>query len=231
MNEIQKLSSSLEETLKDSDLQNVTADLAETFADSLLDEGLLKDIPIVGSIVGLAKTAVNLTDRLFLKKIIYFISEIKNIEPQKREKLISDIDRSDKFKIRVGEKILYILDKCEDHLSAVFIAKLFNSFLKEEISYADFLRASLIIQKIYIADFELFVKTSVPDLEAIISHSGTITDFQNSLINSGICGMITDRISIRDQDDWKIKDKYVVEGGETIIYLTEIGYKLKKILL
>ena len=46
MNEIKRISNSLEETLKDSDLQSVTIDLAETFTDTMIFDGILKDIPV-----------------------------------------------------------------------------------------------------------------------------------------------------------------------------------------
>jgi hypothetical protein len=80
-NNIKKLSNSLKDTLADSDLQNVTSDLAETFTDTLLNDGILKDIPILGTIIGLAKASISLNERLLIKKLIYFLSELKNIEP------------------------------------------------------------------------------------------------------------------------------------------------------
>lgn len=50
------------------------------------------------------------------------------------------------------------------------------------------------------------------------------------MITSGICATETERVSIRDQDDYEMSDKYVVEGGDLIIYFTEIGHTLKKVL-
>src|SRR5665647_269195 len=108
MNDIKKLSNSLEETLKVSDLQNVTIELAETFTDTLLNDGLLRDIPIIGTIVGLTKASFSLNERLLIKKLMYFISDLKDIDASKRKKLITKIDNSEKQKIRVGEKLLYI---------------------------------------------------------------------------------------------------------------------------
>ena len=67
MNELKKIANSFEETLNDSSLHNVASGLAEAFTDSLLDDGLLKDIPIFGTIVGLGKTTLKITDLLFLK--------------------------------------------------------------------------------------------------------------------------------------------------------------------
>ena len=231
MNELKKLSNSLEDTLKDSDLQNVTTELAETFSDALLNDGLLRDIPIIGTITGLTKAAINLKDRLLIKKLIYFISELKDIETEKRNRLISTIDKSENQRIKVGEKLLYIIDKCDDHITAKYIAILFSAFLKEEITYSQFLRCSAIIQKLLFQDLEQFIQSKVEDIEtSITQYDKGISDLQNSLITSGICVTETERVSVRDQDDYKMSEKYVVEGGDLTIYLTEIGYTLKKII-
>jgi len=229
MNEIKKLSNSLEETLKDSNLQNVTIELAETFTDSLLNEGLFREIPIIGTIIGLTKASLGLNERLLIKKLIYFIAELKDIDIEKRHKLISKIKSSEKQRISVGEKLLYIIDKSDDHITAKYIAILFSSFLNEKITYSEFLRCSTTIQKLLIQDLEQFIETNTEDLETkITQYDKGLSDFQNSLIISGICATEIDRVSVRDQEDYKMRDKYVVEGGDMLIYLTEIGHTLKK---
>lgn len=231
MNIIKKLSNSLEETIKDTNLQDVTADLAETFTDAILKEGLLKDLPIIGTIIGLTRVTISLNERLLIKKLIYFMSELKTIDADKRRRLIEEIDSSEIERIKVGEKLLYIIDKCDDHTSAKYIAILFSSFLNEDISYEEFLRGSTILQRLLIQDIEQFIGTKVPELEInLTKHHKGVSDFQNSLITAGILATHTESVSVRDQDDYKQTDKYVVEGGDQIIYLTGIGYKLKLVL-
>ncbi|OFY93819.1 MAG: hypothetical protein A3K10_03780 [Bacteroidetes bacterium RIFCSPLOWO2_12_FULL_31_6] len=66
----------------------------------------LRDIPIVVTIIGLTKASFSLNDRLLIKKLIYFLSELQDIDIEKRQKLISSIEESDKHKIRIGEKLL-----------------------------------------------------------------------------------------------------------------------------
>ena len=72
MTELKEYSNSLEKTLKDSDLQNVSTGLAEVVLDSLIDDGIAKDIPIIGSVVGLGNVMLGIKERLFLKKIVTF---------------------------------------------------------------------------------------------------------------------------------------------------------------
>ena len=114
MTELSELSNSIEKTLKDSDLQNVTIGLAEVALDNLLKDGIIKDVPIINTILGFGKASLAIKERLFLKKIIYFISGLSSIPINKRNQMIDEIDSSGKYRTRVGEKLLYIIDKCEE---------------------------------------------------------------------------------------------------------------------
>lgn len=231
MNELHKLSNSFEDTLKDADLQNVTTDLAESFSDTLLSDGILKDIPIIGTIIGLTKTTLSLKDRLLIKKLVYFISELKDINQEKRRELISQIDNSGKEKIKIGEKLLYIVDRAEDHIIAKYIAILFKAFLKEAITYQQFLRGATIIQNLISQDIEQLIDTTIADIERKDIYENGLTDFQNSLITTGICTTYIEPMSIEKNDDYNISNEYIIIGGDLDVYLTDIGYILKKILV
>lgn len=155
---------------------------------------------------------------------------INNIDPEKRYDLINKIDKSEKYKAKVGEKLLFILDKCDDHISAKYISVLFASYLNEEISYDEYLRGAAIVQNIFIPDLEEFIDTEVVKLEIATSTSDPgLSDFQSALIASGICTTAIEPVSVRDQDDYKRMEKYSVSGGEIVIYLTDIGRKLKQV--
>jgi hypothetical protein len=224
MNELNSLSNALESTIKDSDLQNVTVGIAEAFTYTIFSEGVLKDIPILGTIVGLVKSSLNLKDRLFLKKILYFLANLNSIEQPVRHKLITKIDSSQDYKIKVGEKLLYIIDKCDDHISAELIGKLFSAVLKGKISYKEFLQGSEIIDRAFFSDLEMFLNDNLDNIQKVNKfNDDPLTEFQHRLVNAGICALIVDPIIIRDQDDWKRSERYIVEGGKIGIYITEIG--------
>lgn len=228
MNKLKNLSDSFDETIKDSNLAEINADLYEVLIDSFLKDGIVKDIPIIGTILKLSKFSMSLKEHLFLKKNIYFISELKDISPKDRNKMISELDESKVHRIKVGEKLIYIIDKCEDHVSTEYVAKFFKSFLLNKISYSDFLRCTSIIQNIFIEDFECFVKSE--NLEREKERNEYFSDIEMNFVSAGLCGRDNGEISVRDQDDWKASDKYVVVGGRETLFITEIGKKIKDIL-
>ena len=214
MPELKKLTNSLDKTLKDSDLHNVTAGLSEVLIDSLIEDGIAKDIPIIGTIVGLGKVALGIRERLFLKKIIYFISELKEIPTSKRHKMIDKIDSSQKYRIKVGEKLLYIIEKCEDHEKSKIIAYLFSAFIEGMLTYDEFLRSASVVEKIIPEDLIKFVND----------------DFEtNALIDAGEylnTGLVELELFFEDEMDLKLPKS----RGELYVKISEIGSKIKDVL-
>lgn len=231
MNELKKIDNALIETVKDSDLHNVSIILAETFTDSLLTEGILKEIPIFSTIVGLTKTTFGIRNRLFIKKLITFLAELKDIEPKKRAKMISDIDTKIGQRVKVGEKLIYILDKCDDHFDSKYVAQFFRAFLEEKITYNEFLRGASIIQKIFREDLEYFLESRIATFEKETLTEESPNEDEAPLINVGILGFGYNPVNIADQHDWKSSEKYVVSGGESVIWVTAIGKKMKEHLI
>ena len=226
---INKISTSLGSTLMGSDLTPVTIDLAEVSFDQLLSDGVFKDIPIFSTLIGLGKTAHSIREQLFLKKIIYFISKINTIPQKEREDIINEIDQSRKFRVRVGEKLLYIIDKSEDHKSAEIIAILFSAFLKREISYEDFLKSSMIVNNIFINDLIWFVQDdSKEEYQA-----DDIKEFLNTALFNFEVEPV--EVEVKDEDDWERgidghKYKTEINGGELRVNISLIGEVIRKTL-
>src|SRR3989338_5090892 len=100
----QKIQVSFDTTLKDTDLENLSIDMAELAIDSVLDDGILRDVPIVSTFVGLAKFGANVHDKLFLKKILTFLTRLNGVPAEKRRRMVNDTDSSKEHKVKVGEK-------------------------------------------------------------------------------------------------------------------------------
>lgn len=81
------LSQSMEQTMEMSNL-SVVGDIGEVVLDSALEDGVLKDIPIIGAIVGAYKCIRNIDDMLFTKKLIAFLWGFKDVDPKEREEAI-----------------------------------------------------------------------------------------------------------------------------------------------
>ena len=215
MSGIQKISESIEETLKEGEFHSLTSNNIEFLIDNSLSDGVFKDFPIIGTLIGIIKTVVNVHDRLFIKKLMSFLYELKDTSIKKRKKLIEKIDESNKYRTKVGEKLLFIIDRCNDNEKAEIIGKLFRNFLIERISYDEFTRAASCIESVFLPDLLKFVDER---WEGISVEMDT-----ESLLAAGIVTL--DQIEpIYDKPSQKI------ENSNLMFKVTNIGNKIREIL-
>lgn len=215
---------SLTEVIKSNDIENISANLSETLLDSFLNDGVLKDIPLISTIIGLSKTGFKINDALFAKKIIYFINEIEHISNDKVNEMINEIDDSDSFKIKVGEKLLYIIDKSDDHEKSKIIGKLFKAFLEKTIDYDLFLRCSKVVERVMIDDLEYFLETNYEVL--------TIEDAAE-YISWGVFETVPFEIYLDETNVGGYVDpskEYKLKGGEQNAKINFVGKKLREAL-
>ena len=147
-----EIENSLEATIETSDLENIDVNLAEVAIDSILKDGALKDLPIVGTIVGLSKFGFKLRENIFLKKVLKFLFELKSISQEKRQKFLKRIEASEDYNNKVGEALILILDKLVDLEKPQLIGKLFASCIREEIDYKTFLKLSYLVDNLFLPD-------------------------------------------------------------------------------
>lgn len=212
---------SFTKTIKNTALSDVAIDLTELSIDNLIDNEIIKQIPIVKTFVGIVHAGINVHDRLFLKKILGFLNEINDIDESTRNQIISKIDDSKKYRIKVGEKLLYIIDSCEDYEHSGNISKLFREVLSHKISYDEFLEASSIVAKLTSNELRVF-------LDAY--NVWYMSDSANELTHTGLVYFETEEVEVDlekvtqdDHDDPEEHYRANVSGGETIIKSTAAG--------
>lgn len=202
-----KIKKSIVETIKSNEIINISSDIVEAIIDSTLDDGILKDIPIIGTIISLNKGVLSLQDRIFSKKILAFISQLKDIPQKQRNEAIDKIENSSKEKIKVGEKILYLIDKSDDHVKAQMIGILFSEYIKGNIDYNEFKRCSEIINKAFLDDLLWFIDSDLVELSL---------EESKELIPSGLFELPFElRIKdVRNTEEFMF-DGFVIKGFET----------------
>ena len=158
INNIDKIQNDLTESLCSSKLKDLSVDVSELTIDSLMDDGLLKQIPVVKTILAIVETTQNISNYLFLKKILSFLSNVKGMSAKKRKKMIEAIDSDDDYKSKVGETVLEIIDKCDSTEKAAYLGVWFSAFLKGKITYGMFLCGANILEHVFLHDFQYFIE-------------------------------------------------------------------------
>lgn len=145
--EKENLSKSLKETIVHSDLSEVGIDFSEVLIDSALKEGVLKDLPIIGSLIKIWKAGVTVRDTLFVKKMLLFLNESSKLTEKQRKLIITSLE-DEKYYINVGEKLLSVIDRLEDNEKAIILGKAFKEFGKGNITKEEFWNISFIIDRL-----------------------------------------------------------------------------------
>ena len=157
MNEI-NFEKNIEESIVSKELIKITNDLLEAGIDSVVNNEFIKEIPIVGTLHSLCKIGISIRDKIFLKKILKFLNEIKNISIKERIEFISKIESNQSYRKKVGDHLIMIIDNINDFEKAEIIGKLFSNTIKNNISYDIFLKLSHIVEICYIDDLKKIKK-------------------------------------------------------------------------
>ena len=144
----------LELVIKDSELPSLSKDFAEVAIDGIMDDGVLKDVPLVNTIVGVVKFGNSINKYLSAKKIYKFLFELHHIPQEQRIKKIDEINNSKKYQSSVGEMIFELLERIESDGKPEIVGKMFAAVIKEKIDFIDYLRCTHIVKNIFYYDLE-----------------------------------------------------------------------------
>lgn len=148
MNNGKELGTALVESVTSGDSLELIKDYAEIGIDAVLEDGVLKDIPIVGSIVGLMKVGVTVSDRMLINKLRKFIGVLADLSPAEINETIWKLESEPKFEQRVGEHLLELLDRVESHQKPKMIAYVFRAYLEGEIDVTMFKLLNFAIERL-----------------------------------------------------------------------------------
>ena len=127
---IPSFASSLFDGSKDS-----IGDITELGIDSLLDDGVFKDLPIVSMLVGVKNTYQNIHDRNLLKQTLTFIKQFNSgsINQEKLNKYRDMLNTDSKKAEKELGRVLIILNSTIDMEKSQMLANLYKSYINELI--------------------------------------------------------------------------------------------------
>jgi hypothetical protein len=138
------------------ELLSLSTNLGETALDSILSDGIFKDIPGISSLISVGKLTHSISDYFLFTRIIHFINEL-NLKNQQE---IDELKRkyfSDKDYKKIGSKILLTIERTDDQKKIKWLAKCFRLFLDKTIIKAEFIRLTSILNNAYVDDLEKII--------------------------------------------------------------------------
>lgn len=134
-------------TVAGNQLSDAIFDLAEVALDQNLAEGVLKDVPIVGALVKLARTGQSVSEELFLRKLTRFLADLNAVPVEVREKLLEQYPDTSEEQRVLGENLLLALERLDDIKKPAILARFFSAYIRSKIDYLTFTRLARALEK------------------------------------------------------------------------------------
>ena len=144
----------ISEIVQSKDLREITLDLVEKVLDSQITDDLLREVPIVKSIVAVKNIYTSYSDRIFIKKAMAVLLELSEVTASDRQKLVEELSDEDQ---NGTEKILMAIDKLDSIRKCKVYGRLCKLRALGKISINGFLRLSKVIHDAYLDDLHQII--------------------------------------------------------------------------
>ena len=205
--------------IRDDAIQDGLSQLAEAGLDQLLDHGFLRDVPILGTVVGGFRAVGAVRDLLLAKKLGRFLREVQASPSDERTRFADALqDRAERQ--RVGETLILLLDRLDDMAKPGLLGKAFRALLSGDISNTRFRQIATAIDRLSIAemrDASAFYSGAEPHIARIDPDLGQAFAY---------AGIVRLRVS-GDGGGWFDP---IVAGARMAYERNEVGASLAKIL-
>ena len=146
-----------DENISNSPLVEVLAEQAEIIADGLTDNEVLRELPVFGWGLKLAKAGMNIRDRIFIAKLKAFIDEFDNSSFHIKEKWKAEVSKNGERSSRIGETLFLVVEQANDLSKPSLCAVLFIAYIDGCISEEMLFRLVQVVDKCFVSDLMYFL--------------------------------------------------------------------------
>ena len=212
----------ISEILKSEDLKDISIDIVEAVLDAQITDEILKEIPIVKSLIAAKNIYSSISDRIFIKKTMSVLLELCEVDLKQRESLTNDLDDEHDSGT---EKILMAIDKLETIRKCKVFGRLCKLRALDKIDKHDFLRLTKLLQDSYLDDLILVI--DFQDKERKQIHEG---DYYPIISLGLLMQEPSEQKRIEINHRRSDEDEPEIIGGEIEFnyFLTDLGMTLRK---
>lgn len=186
------LPSAMQESITE-ETSDILSNIAEIGLDAVLNDGFLKEVPILSTAVSLFKIGNSLRERHYVKKLASFILALNNgiVDDRKRQyykhKITDDPERRNKEL----EYILILIDRYLHANKPSLLAKLYLSYLNSFITWNDFTKYAEVVDRFLPGDCETLLSAETYKTERDIDTDSIQRLIALGLVIEGFRTMVT----------------------------------------
>ena len=137
---------------------DVVAGMGEALLDQQVSAGLLRDIPVVGSLVGVVRAVGAIRDGFFMRKLARFASELGEVSDEDRYQFRQQIETDPELRSDVGENLLLMIERMDDVQKAPLAGRIFAAFLRRRVDRSQMRRLLVGLDRAFYADIVSLVE-------------------------------------------------------------------------
>lgn len=114
-------------------------DVGKLALDSVLKEGLLKDIPLIGAILNISKAGIAISNLIFAKKLIQFLQAVNNHSDERfREAFVKKVLSDNSKHSQVAEHLIEIINRTAYDHQLKIVANLLDAYVSDKLEWDEF---------------------------------------------------------------------------------------------
>lgn len=143
------------ESIFNESLADTVTDIAEIGIDSILSEGLLKDLPIFSVLIGSVRTVRSIQERNMLRNTAIFLDTInsKKMEAEKLNQYKAKLQDEKVAEKELG-RVLILLNQYVDNIKSRMLGVVFWKYVNGEYTWNKFCELADIVSSVFIDDIE-----------------------------------------------------------------------------
>lgn len=134
----------------------LASDFAEVGLDDLLEDSMLREIPIVKYFVSIARTGFAIREKHMLEKTLIFINKLNSngLSNKDYEEYIERLKKNEKTIKKEVERVIIILDRMFDERKSIILANLYFSYICKKINWSHFQELAFIVDYLFDEDIK-----------------------------------------------------------------------------
>lgn len=214
------------------DVADVVCEYAELGLDALVEDGLLRDIPLVSTAVTVYRIGKSIHERHHVAKLISFLNEINKgvADEEKRKNYQKKFANNENFRNKELEYILVLIDRYISFDKPTMLAKLYLAYLDDKIIWPEFTMYAEVIDRFLLLDAGKLISAN----RETIVHRNIGGEYVLRLVALGLMTEVTNTSAFVESDNGNISITMETltraVSTDKVYKRTEFGEKLADIL-
>ena len=168
---MENLIPAFEQSLFNDSFVDSIANVAEVGIDSILEDGLLRDLPFFNLVLGTTRTIRSIHERNLLRNTALFLNELAShkITEAKLQKYKERI-KDEKIKEQELGRVLILLNQYVDNIKSRMLGRLFEKYVEQEYTWEKFCELSDILNRLFLNDLAILYELANAENEKISYH-------------------------------------------------------------